>query len=96
MALIAQEMLIDPNTNPTPEMWRTMLERFLELLEQESARLPAHRPKTDHTGSLVTLLIEKGWSQADARQRVAKISRKSVATVARSHNRHRSSDKSRR
>jgi hypothetical protein len=88
MALVAQEMLIDPEARPTPEMRRAMLERFLELLEQESARRPSHRPKTDQTGSLVALLIERGWTQAAARQRIARFCRKSLSAVARAHNRY--------
>jgi hypothetical protein len=89
MTIIAQAMLSDPNACPEPDTWRAMLERFLELLEQEAARRPPHRPKGDEAGMMVELLIERGWPQADARQRVALALRKTRDAVARAHNRHR-------
>jgi len=89
MAEVVRDMLADPNVRPTPDMWRTMLERFLGLLEREAARRPPHRPKSDSAGRLVTQLIEKGWSQAAARQRIAKFLHKSRDAVARAHNRYR-------
>ena len=80
-------MLADPNARPTPEMRRAMLERFLELLEQENARRPAHRPR-QNSGARVATLKEAGVDQKRAIAIAAKITGKSVATVERAWRRH--------
>jgi hypothetical protein len=90
LTVIAEEKLVDPDGfDIPPHMLMRILARFLELVAQESARRPAHRPQSDPAGLSVTLLIEKGWSQADARRRVAKVLRKTHSAVARAHIRYR-------
>jgi hypothetical protein len=88
MELVAQEMLLDPSTCPKPEMRRAMLERFLDLLEQEKARLPAHRPATNPLGSLVAVLVSTGMEETQARRRVAKIRGATITTVSQAHRRY--------
>ena len=89
MALVVQELRANPDARPTPEYWRAMLERFLELLEQESAQRPAHRPRGSNAGALVEILIQAGMSQPAARQRIARLQSKSRDAVARDHTRYR-------
>jgi hypothetical protein len=85
----ASEMLSNPKLLLHGELRTKMLTRFIELLDEQLARLPTNRPRSDPTGSLVEFLIRDGWSQEAARQRIAKIFRKSLSTVSRAHTRYR-------
>jgi len=90
LRVIAEAKLADFDAGDIPpQILKEILARFIELAAQEAARRPPHRPKSDRAGLSVAVLIEKGWSQADARQRVAKVLRKSPSAVARAHNRYR-------
>jgi hypothetical protein len=90
LKVIAEVKLADfEGLDIPPRILMEILARFLELLAAQAARLPAHRPKSDVAGRSVALLIERGWSQTDARKRVAKALRKSPDAVARAHNRYR-------
>jgi hypothetical protein len=89
LILTATEKLADfDGLDIKPQALREILTRFLELAKQEAARQPPGRPKSDFAGQAVAVLIEHGWPQARARQRVAKVSRKSLAAVARAHLRY--------
>jgi hypothetical protein len=88
LIVLASEKLADfDGFDLPPHVLREILVRFLELAER---RPPPGRPKSDAAGGrLVDLLIEGGSSQAAARQRVARILRKTRDAVARAHNRYR-------
>jgi hypothetical protein len=89
LMVIASEKLADPDGLDLPPLvLREILTRFLELAEQEAARRPPGRPKSDFAGQTVAVLMEYGWPRAAARQRAAKACRKSAAAVARAHLRY--------
>jgi hypothetical protein len=90
LMFIASEKLANPDgLDLPPHVLREILARFLELAEQEAARRPPGRPKSDFAGQTVWVLMEGGWPQAAARKRAAKAFRKSLAAVARAHLRYR-------
>src|SRR5262245_11732677 len=89
LMVLASEKLANDGFDIPPRVLRDILARFLELAEQEAARRLPGKPKSDRSGLTVAVLIDRGWSQADARRRVARILKKTHATVARAHNRYR-------
>jgi hypothetical protein len=89
LMVLASEKLANDRFDMPPRVLRNILARFLELAEQEAARRLPGKPKSDWSGQTVAVLIDRGWSQADARRRVARIFKKTHATVARAHNRYR-------
>jgi hypothetical protein len=90
IAIVAQEKLANFDTvDIKPDFLKQMLARLIELVEEAARRRPAHRPRSDYSGQTVAILMEAGMPQARARQKAAKLYRKTVKTIARAHNRYR-------
>lgn len=87
MLALVDALLDDPDLQLNPEAMHDLLSRLRELLAQETARRPAHRPR-DTTGATVAMLAEF-VCLARAKRLVAAMRKKPLPTVARAYERWR-------
>jgi hypothetical protein len=97
MLVMAETLLNEPSRYPiAPETFAPMMRRLIELLKNEQAKRPAHRPAAEaSTGQSVETLVEAASRSRSADEAkklaiglVAKMRKLKPATVARRYREH--------
>jgi hypothetical protein len=84
MLVTAETLLNEPSRIASPETLAAMMRRLIELLKNEQAKRPAHRPASEFsTGAEVAGLIAAGKSKKTAIQWVVRSRKLKQATVER-------------